>query len=147
MRTPYCSAIGLQRREVDQIRISIGVEIGRLTEVERRQAELEHDVNRERSIAADGFDLPATAYFARMHAEKSQLEESQREIDAKVTWLRTQAREVYGSLNAIEGAATRYRDAETRRIEGAEQSAIDDRSAVDFLTRLRSARVAAGRRR
>lgn len=147
MRTPYCSAIGLQRREVDQLRVSIGVELGRLTDVERRQTEIEANVCRERVIAAGALDVPATAYFARMRAEQSQLEENQRIIDARVARLRSQAREVYGSLSAIEGAANRYRDEETRRIEGAEQSASDDRAAADFLSKVRVVRAAAGRRR
>lgn len=146
MRTPYCAAIGLQRREVDQMRMSIGIEVSRLTEVERRQTEIEADMRRERSVAAGVLDLPATAYFVRMHAERTRLEDNQRLIDARVAQLRAEAREVYGSLTAIEGAAERYRGEETRRIEGAEQAALDDRSASDFLSRLRSARTATDRR-
>jgi hypothetical protein len=147
MRTPYCAAIGLQRREVDQIRISIGIEVSRLTEVEQRQAQIVADMRRERDIAAGASYIPATAYFLRMHAERAQLEDNQRILDARVASLRNTAREVYGSLNAIEGAADRYRLDETRRIESAEQSAVDDRSASDFLTRLRSVKAAASRRR
>lgn len=147
MRTPYCAAIGLQRREVDELRISIGVELGRLSEVERRRSQIDADMRRERSVAAEAFEVPATAYFALVRAERTRLEESQRTIDARVTRLRSQAREAYGSLSAVEGAAERYRDEETRRIESAEQAAADDRSAASFLA-LRAARSAAtGRRR
>lgn len=146
MKTPYCAAIGLQRREVDQIRISIGIEVGRLAEVERRHSEIAADLRRERDVAAHALDVPATAYFLRMRSERIELEESQREIDARVAQLRSQAREAYGSLSAIEDAAERFRDEETRRVEGAEQTAIDDRSATDVLSRLHAARAAIGRR-
>ena len=146
MRTPYCAAIGLQRREVDELRISIGVEAGRLAEVERRRTQIDADLCRERGVAAAAFDVPATAYFALMRAERIRLEESRRTIDARVTQLRSQAREAYGSLSAVEGAAERYRDEETRRIESAEQAAMDDRSAASFLS-LRAARVVAARGR
>jgi hypothetical protein len=146
MKTPYCAAIGLQRREVDEIRLSIGMEVSRLSEVERHQVRVDMEMRQERSVAAAAPDVPATAYFIQMHAERSRLADNQRAIDARVTQLRAQAREVYGSLNAIEGAAQRYRDEETRRIEGIEQAAADDRSAVDFLVRVRAVRTTPGRR-
>jgi hypothetical protein len=146
MRTPYCAAIGLQRREVDEIRLSIGMEVSRLSEVERHQVRVDMEMRQERSVAAAAPDVPATAYFIQMHAERSRLADNQRAIDARVTQLRAQARAVYGSLNAIEGAAQRYRDEETRRIEGIEQAAADDRSAVDFLVRVRAVRTTSGRR-
>jgi hypothetical protein len=146
MRTPYCAAIGLQRREVDEIRLSIGMEVSRLSELERHQVRVDMEMRQERSVAAAAPDVPATAYFIQMHAERSRLADNQRAIDARVTQLRAQAREVYGSLNAIEGAAQRYRDEETRRIEGIEQAAADDRSAVDFLVRVRAVRTTPGRR-
>mgnify|MGYP001212029527 CR=1 FL=1 len=148
MRTPYCAAIGVQRREVDQIRISIGVEVDRLTQVERRRTEIELDMLREFRAAAEAIDtpVPSTAYFLMMRAERARLEESQRVIDARVAQLRSEAREAYGSLTAIEGAAARYRDEEVRRVAGAEQAASDDRSAALFVARARSRRSAAGRR-
>jgi hypothetical protein len=146
VRTPYCAAIGLQRREVDQIRVSIGVEVGLLTQVERRNAQIDENLRREHSVAAGVLDVPATAYFMRMRAERTRLEADRRMIDARVTHLRSQAREAFGSLTAIEGAATRYRDEETRQIEAAQQAAIDDRSATDFVQKLRLARMAGGRR-
>lgn len=147
MKTPFCTAIGLQRREVDEIRISIGVEVSRLTEVERRYTDIDAAVRRERTVAAEAVDVPATNYFVRMQEERTRLEDDQRVIDARVTRLRSQAREAYGALSAIEGAAERHRGEETRRIQGAEQAATDDRSAVDFLSRVRSVRAATERRR
>ena len=147
MKTPYCAAIGLQRREVDEIRISIGVEVSRLTTVERRNAEIDASMRREHHVAVEAMDVPATAYFARMRAERARLEQDRQVIDARVTRLRSQAREAYGSLSAIEGAADRFRSDETRRIEGAEQAAIDDRAATDFMYKLRLLRAATGKRR
>lgn len=146
MKTPYCAAIGVQRREVDQIRISISEEVERLTAVERRRTRIDLDMRRERSVAAGSLDVPNTAYFLVMRAERMRLEEAQRAIDARVTELRSVAREAYGSLNAVEGAAERYRDHETRRLANAEQSASDDRSAAIFAARNRLARAAGERR-
>jgi len=146
MKTPYSTAIGLQRREVDQLRISIGVELGRLAEVEQRNAWIDESVRRERSIAADALDVPATAYFLRMRAERAMLEASRKVIDARVTQLRSQAREAFGSLTVIEGADERYRIEEERQLEAANQATIDDRSATDFMEKRRLLR-AAGRHR
>ncbi|HYZ48079.1 MAG TPA: hypothetical protein VE567_04215 [Sphingomonas sp.] len=146
LRTPYCAAIGLRRREVDEIRISIGIEVSRLTQVECRNAEVDADLDRERGVAAGALNIPVTAYFARMQAERRRLEEERQAINGRVARLRSQAREAYGSLNAIEGAAQRYRDEALHKIESAEQAATDDRSAADFVARARLIRTASAKR-
>lgn len=145
MKTPYCAAIGLQRREVDQLRTSIGVEVGRLAQVEQRHSFIDESVRRERSVAAAAFDVPATAYFLRMRAERARLEADRQVIDARVTKLRSQAREAFGSLSVIEGAAERYRHEEMRQMEAAQQAVIDDRSATDFVQKVRLSRAVARR--
>lgn len=147
MRTPYCPAIGVQRREVDQIRISISEEVDRLTQVERRRTRIDLEMQRERTLAAGSLDMPSTAYFLVMRSEHTRLAEAERTIDARVTQLRSQARDAYGSLAAVEGAADRYRSEQIRRVEGAEQAASDDRSAAVFVSRYSAARSAAARRR
>ena len=145
MKTPYCAAVGLQRREVDEIRISISVEVNRLVAVEREQAELGRSVRQEREIAAEAVVLPASAYFTQMRALRTKLESDRHAIDGRVAKLQSAAREAYGSLTAIEGAAQRFRGDAQRRIESAEQAASDDRSAADVLRKLRYARAAIGR--
>lgn len=145
MKTPYCAAVGLQRREVDEIRISISVEVSRLVAVEREQADLAQSVRQEREAAAEATVLPSAAYFAHMRALRTQLESDRQVIDGRVTQLQSAAREAYGSLTAVEGAAERFRGEARRRIETAEQSASDDRSAADFLRKLRYVRAATGR--
>lgn len=146
MRTPYCAAIGVQRREVDQLRLSISEEVDRLSQLERRRTKIELDIRHERSVAATSVDVPSTAYFLLMRAERGRLEESRRMIEDRVAQLRSEAREAYGSLNAVEVAAEEYRHKALRRVEGAEQAAMDDRSAAIFMARARSARAASGRR-
>jgi len=145
VKTPYCAAIGVQRREVDAMRVVIGVEVNRLAEVERRHAKIDVDLRRERSVACS-LDVPSTAYFLLMRAEQERLDENRRAISARIDQLRSQAREVYGSLSAVEGAAERYRDEERRRLEGLEQAAMDDRSAAAFLAHSRTARATTTRR-
>ena len=147
MRTPYCPAIGVQRREVDQIRISISEEVDRLSEVERRRTKIDLEMQRERTVAAGSWNVASTAYFMVMRSEHTRLEETERVIDARVTQLRSQAREAYGSLSAVEGAADRYRSERIRYIESAEQVAADDRSAAVFVARHGAARSEAARRR
>jgi hypothetical protein len=147
MKTPYCPAIGVQRREVDQLRISISEEVHRLSEVERRRTTIDLEMQRERTVAAASLDAPSTAYFMVMRSEHTRLEEAERAIDARVAQLRSQARDAYGSLSAVEGAAGRYRTERLRHIESAEQAASDDRSAAAFVSRHNAARSAAARRR
>lgn len=96
-------------------------------------------------LAADPA-LPENRYFERMRAERARLAEEQRTAAARLDLLRARARDAYGSLRAVETAAERFVLDETRRIAAAEQSAADERAAVDFMRSWRLVRAAMGRR-
>jgi flagellar biosynthesis chaperone FliJ len=145
MKTPYCTALKVQRREVDQLRISIGVEVSRVTQIETQQVRLQDAVSTERVLAAEAWTVPTNSYFQRMRTEREQLEHDRKMADAKLDQLRAQAREAYGSLMAVESAATGYREQASKLIEAAEQVAVDDRAAADFVRAVRLVRAANGR--
>lgn len=146
MKTPYCTALKVQRREVDAVRISIGVEVEHLAVVGQREEAVRSQTQRERALAAGDWTLPSSAYFAKARAELGQLSQKRQVTEARLDQLRAQAREAYGSLQAVEGAAERFRGDAARAADQAEQASSDDRSAATVIRALQLARAAGGRR-
>lgn len=145
MKTPYCGALGIQRREVDQIRIAISVAVDRADALAARAHEIHCTVEAERTLAASDWTLPENRYFARMRAERTRVATEKAVADARLDQLRGKAREAYGSMKAVEGAAERFREEAARTLDAAEQAALDDRAAADFIRGVRRLRASGGR--
>ena len=142
MRTPYDPAIRIRRREIEDVRVSIGVEMRRLTEVEHRMEHVTSAAVREAEQAAREPMMSSYAYLTRMKAERARLDADRRSLDAGLDRLRAKAAAAYGSLNAIESAADSFRAEEARLAASAEQSRIDDFAAAAYLRARRGRNVA-----
>lgn len=139
--TPYDTPLRIQRREVDNMRVSISVEVERMGKIEAAQSEHERRMHEERKIAASAeIRLPSDAWTMRAKAQRAQLAEQQRAADARLNDLRAKAVEVYGTMRAIESAADRHREESARAIATAEQARIDDLGAARFVRALRDAK-------
>lgn len=130
--TPFDTALRVQRREVDAVKVSISVEVERITTIETSARSHDATVQQERALA-HALPFASDAWAARMKAERHRLDEAARLAQARLGSLRAQAVEAYGTMRAIEGAAERYSDEADRTIAVAEQSAIDDIAAARFL--------------
>ena len=130
--TPFDTALRVQRREVDAVKVSISVEVERITTLETQARAHDATMQQERALA---YLLPfaSDAWTARMKAERARLDEAAYLAQARLGRLRAQAVEAYGTMRALEGAAERYEDEAERTIALAEQSAIDDIAAARFL--------------
>lgn len=140
MTTPYDAALRLRQREMDDMRVSISVEVNQLLVIERRRDAIDHSVRMEIAVATGDHGFSAHAFVARMRAQREALCRDRATVDARLNNLQLQAAEAYGSLRAIEGAAGRYRDEVSRIAATAEQNQIDDFSAARFTRALRDAR-------
>ncbi len=147
MTTPYDAALRLRQREMDDMRISISVEVNQLLTIERQRDDVDQTVRLEAAVAANDHVFSAHAFIARMRAHREALSRDRATVDARLNSLQQQAAEAYGSLRAIEGAADRYRDEASRLAAAAEQNQIDDFSAARFTRALRDARRDRGNRR
>lgn len=140
MTTPYDAAHRLRQREIDEMRVSITLEVSQMVALDGRRAAIDTSVRAEVELAAGQVAFPAHAYVARMRAEREALGQARAAADARLTALRAQAVEAYGSLSAI-GAAVDRHHAETQRAAAiAEQAQIDDFSAARFTRALAAAR-------
>lgn len=144
--TPFDTALRIQRREVDTVKVAIGAEVERIATIESHTVAHDARMSEERALA---YDLPfaSDAWVAKMKAQRNQLREAATHAEARLGQLRDQAIEAYGTMRAIEGAAERYRDEAERTAALAEQGAIDDLAAARFLQARRKAAAAAGKGR
>lgn len=140
MKTPFDGAIRVARRETDEMRIAISVQVERLVTIETARAATEHEIRREREVAGDEMLLSSHAYLARMRAERTRLTENSAVIDIHLTQLRAKAVTAYGGLKAVSSAADNWRSDAEQAIANAEQGQLDDLAAANFVRNRRLAR-------
>jgi hypothetical protein len=139
--TPFDTALRVQRREVDAVKVSISIEVERITTLEAQSRAHAARAREERALATS-LPFASDAWAARMKHEQIRINEAAYLAQARLGQLRAQAVEAYGTMRAIEGAAERYQDEADRTAAAAEQTGIDDIAAARFLR----ARNATGKR-
>lgn len=142
MITPYDAALRLRLREMDDVRLSISVEVNQIVVLDRHRETIDQSVRHEMSLAGSDPLLSAHAFAGRMRARRDALGRERSASDGRLAVLRAQAAEAYGALRAIEGAALRHREEVTRVAAIAEQSQMDDFSAAGFARSIEAARRA-----
>lgn len=126
--TPYDTALRLYRRQVDEIKVSIGIEMERLAALTARTRAHEATWRQERALAR-ALPFASDAWAARMRDERARIDAAQTSAQTQLDRLRREVAKVYGTLRAIETAAQRCRDDAERAMAAAEQAGIDDVSA------------------
>jgi hypothetical protein len=133
MKTPFDGAIRIQRREIDEMRVAINVQVDRMVEIESAQVDHDTAMHRERAVAGEDLLFSSHAYMARMNAERRRLAEDRAVVDVQLTQLRTRATAAYGMSKAIEDAARAYCEEQLQAEASAEQGRLDDQAATRFL--------------
>ena len=147
MRTPYDGFVRLQKRAVDEVRLSISIEVGHIVQTERAQAALEAEQEAECLAAARDPMISTHGWLRARMADQARLIATRQAHEAALDHLRVQAREAYGAQRVAENAAQLY----ARRIEQArparQQAEADDLSGARMLIRLRRERWATARKK
>ena len=138
--TPFDTALRVQRREVDAVKVSISTEVERIATLEAEGRAHDRRLIEERALAA-ALPIATDAWTLRMKAERARLERDAALAQVRLGHLREQAVEAYGTMRAIEGAADRFNDEAERVIALAERGAIDDLAAARFLAAKRKAQL------
>lgn len=133
MKTPFDGAIRIQRREIDEMRVAINIQVERLVEIEAAQVDHDAAIRNERGVAGEHLLFSSYAYMARMNAERRRLAQDRTVADVQLTQLRTRATAAYGLSKAIESAADTYRDEAIQAEASAEQGHLDDQAATRFV--------------
>lgn len=141
MTTPYDTALRLAERKVERIRRAIGDAVLDLQRIDAQHIAAERTLEEESLLAISEPTLTTQHYFLRARDHRERLLVEREETHARLEGLRRRAVECYGSLNAVESAVTRYRDAADQAAAAIEQRAIDEVTAARF------AREAQDRRR
>lgn len=135
MKTPYDTAIRVNQREIDQMRVAITLEIEQLVTIEAAQVGADAAMQHEQAAAFDAPLLSTHGYLARMRATRARLADDKLVADARLTQLRDRAAAAYGTARAIEDAARQYREAAIRVQANSEQSELDDLAGASFHRR------------
>lgn len=130
MTTPFDTALRLQQRTVDTVRVAIGVELQRCAVLERDAATLAKTVARECAVRPGDARISSDAWLTRMRAERERLRKESHSADARLAALRLQAVEAYGAMRVIGDAADRHRAQTAQAIATSEQARLDDIAAV-----------------
>lgn len=145
MKTPYDTAMRVQRREIDEMGVTINVQVNLLNQIERAREDAGHTLTRERDLSSRDFTLSSHAYMERIRAEQARLTRDGATQNARLDQLRNKAAAAYGAFRAIEVAADGFREEAERRSANAEQAGIDDNAATSFLKARFMSRQARGR--
>lgn len=145
MKTPYDTAMRVQRREIDAMGVAINVQVNLLNQIESARDEMRGSIVREAGVAAEAFDIPSHAYMERIRAEQQRLARDGAVQGARLDQLRNKAAAAYGAFRAIEVAAEGYKEEAGRRSANAEQAGIDDNAAMAFLKARQAIRGTNGR--
>ncbi|MEP9359757.1 hypothetical protein [Sphingomonas sp. KR3-1] len=130
--TPFDTALRVQRREVDTVKVSISETITTITTITSQTAAHDLRMREERLLAATA-PIASDAWTLRMKAERARLDHQAQLAQMRLTHLRGKAVEAYGTMRAIEGAADRFKDEAERVAATAEQAAIDDIAAAKLM--------------
>jgi hypothetical protein len=130
MKTPYDSALRVQQRAIDAIRVRIGDAADEQAALVDACAEVDATLDRERGVSAGDWTLASHAYLRRMRRTRTRIEHDRDRIDGVLDGLRDDIVSAYAPLRAIEGAVERF-GAATRHGEAtAEQARADDFSGA-----------------
>lgn len=129
MKTPFCVAIGIRQRELGELRRRIAAEHACLAHAAHQIAVIDTSASAERLVVASGWTIAADHYFKRLSEERVRTISQRSRATAGLAELRDGAAAALGSLRAIEEASATWRSEARARIEAADQSASDDRSA------------------
>lgn len=141
MTTPYDTALRLAERKVERVRRAIGDAVLDLARIDAQHVAAEQTLRQEGLLAISEPTLTTQHYFLRARDHRERLMVEREETHARLEALRRRAVECYGSLSAVEGAVSRYRDAADQAAAAVEQRAINEVTAARF------AREAQARRR
>ncbi|MBO9713522.1 hypothetical protein [Sphingomonas sp.] len=134
--TPYDTALRIERRELDAIKLSISVEVELLRQFEDTHATLLDSMKRERAVAS-ATGLPGDGWATRMRSRRGELEAAARMSRDRLAALRENATEAYGKVRAIETAAETWQEEAERAASVAEQAQIDDISGARIIAKRR----------
>jgi hypothetical protein len=145
MSTPFDSALRVQRRALDAIRLSLLAEAVRAAEVRAHLLALDQHLADEQAVAAGDWRLAAHPYGARLRDHAARLGSESAGIVSGIAGLRDAALAASGQLQAVDQAAGQYRASLARAARAREQNEADEGFAGRAARALRTTphRVAA----
>jgi hypothetical protein len=145
MKTPYDALVRLQKRAVDEVKLSISVEVSRISQTEQAQDALVQEVKTECIAAAQDWSISTTAYLRDRASRSARLVQTRMEHEQQLARLREEATQAYGALRVAEDAAQFFAAKQRQERERQEQAEADDLSSARRLIKARKEAAINGR--
>jgi hypothetical protein len=146
MKTPYDTLVRLQKRTVDEVKLSISIEVTHIAEVQLQQSALVQEVEAECAAAAQDWSLSTTAYLRDRAARSARLVQTRKEHEQQLDRLREEASQAYGALRVTENAAQAFAKKMRLAREARDQAESDDLSNARRLLKANRAKFTAARK-
>jgi hypothetical protein len=126
MQTPYDALLRLRKREMDDVRIAVSVQIDQLISIENRHTVINAAMARAQDVTTTEILLNTQSYMARLRAERDAVAKNKTLAGARLAQLQGHAVEAYGALRVAHSAADEYRAEAEKDAANADQAFIDD---------------------
>jgi hypothetical protein len=137
MKTPFDSALRVQTRTMNAIRLMLLAELAREHVIEAESAALAASMRSEARVAAVNWQIGAHPYGQYQRTERLRLDTDRRRTHANLDVLRVAAMDACGQMQAITEAAAGFAIDRRRQEAGAEQAQADDFAGARFNARQR----------
>jgi len=144
MQSPYDSALRVQRRTLDSIRLSLIQELASERAIEADIAALDERMLEEATVAAGNWQLMSHPYAQRQRDGRAHLAKDRASTDVSLTRLRVATMEACGQMQAIAEASAAFIADRHQRLARSEQAQADDFAGARISAHRRSL-VFAGR--
>jgi hypothetical protein len=142
MPSPFESALRVNQRTLDTIRLSLLAELAREHVVQADLERVDASIAVEASIAASNWQFTAHPYGQRQRADRARLEKDRVGIEARLGGLRDATMEACGQMHAIAEAAADYAASARQRDARSEQALADDFAGTRIAGQLRKSALA-----
>lgn len=128
MSNPYATALRINRRDLDEIRIAVAEKTGVIDEITTAQNAIHEEVQRQIDLPQDmtlSF-IDFGAYAMRKHSENAQLQSIRNAAEGELDVLMEQSEKAFGSYKAVSQAAGNWEDARAKNLARREQTFMDE---------------------
>lgn len=130
MKTPFDTALRVQKREVEAVRRLISTQISAKSAIDS-ESEAQHLRLGEEARISAALGMPqCAAWLIAARDRRDALARQAAQAEGELTRLRALASDAYGAMHATSNAAARFRDSAEQAAAATEQAALDDLAAA-----------------
>lgn len=133
MKTPFDAVVRLNQRAVEEVRLSISVEVRQIADIEQTEKALVEEVEAEVIAASEDWQMSTHHYLRDRARRGARLAETRGEHEQTLARLREEAAQAYGALHVAQEAQRQFAAEARGAQERKDQAEMDDIAAAKRL--------------